>query len=110
MRLRDARRRPLLSERGGRPQKQVTRFAGLTPCNYIYDTHGRFPAHCDAIHVPACDFRGHHVELEYYHRLFRGGPTQLTATTIPIGTEQRSRWREDWSNKGDFEIPCKQGN
>ena len=45
-------------------------------CNYIYDTHGRFPAHCDAIHVPGVWLQVHHVELEYYDRFFRNGLTQ----------------------------------
>ena len=31
-------------------------------CNYIHDTHGRFPAHCDAIHVPGVWLQVHHVE------------------------------------------------
>jgi hypothetical protein len=31
-------------------------------CNYIYDTHGRFPAHCDAIHVPGVWLQVHHPD------------------------------------------------
>jgi hypothetical protein len=42
-------------------------------CNYIYDTHGRFPAHCDAIHVPGVWLQVHHVEIPYYDRFFRNG-------------------------------------
>jgi len=44
-------------------------------CTYIYDTHGRFPAHCDAIHVPGVWLQAHHVETEYYQRYFRDGLT-----------------------------------
>ncbi|UWU83187.1 hypothetical protein N2605_27095 [Bradyrhizobium yuanmingense] len=44
-------------------------------CNYIHDTHGRFPAHCDAIHVPGVWLQAHHVETEYYERFFRDGLT-----------------------------------
>jgi hypothetical protein len=44
-------------------------------CNYIHDTHGRFPAHCDAIHVPGVWLQIHHVEIEYYDRFFRNGLT-----------------------------------
>jgi hypothetical protein len=42
-------------------------------CSYIYDTHGRFPAHCDAIHVPGVWLQVHHAEIEYYDRFFREG-------------------------------------
>jgi hypothetical protein len=45
-------------------------------CTYIYDTHGRFPAHCDAIHVPGVWLQVHHVENEYYERFFRDGLTE----------------------------------
>ena len=44
-------------------------------CNYIYDTHGRFPAHCEAIHVPGVWLQVHHVEEPYYERVFRHGLT-----------------------------------
>jgi hypothetical protein len=44
-------------------------------CNYIYDTHGRFPAHCDAIHIPGIWLQVHHVEVPYYERFFRNGLT-----------------------------------
>lgn len=46
-------------------------------CNYIWDTHGRFPAHCDAIHVPGVWLQVHHVETEYYERFFRNGLTDV---------------------------------
>ncbi|HEV3231239.1 MAG TPA: hypothetical protein VG245_03180 [Candidatus Dormibacteraeota bacterium] len=45
-------------------------------CTYIQETHGRFPAHCDAIHVPGVWLQVHHVEIEYYDRFFRDGLTQ----------------------------------
>lgn len=54
-------------------------------CNYIYETHGRFPAHCDAIHVPGIWLQAHHVELEYYERFFRNGLTDEHR-------EHRARW------------------
>jgi hypothetical protein len=46
-------------------------------CTYIYETHGRFPAHCETIHVPGIWIQIHHVEEAYYERFFKGG---LTAT------------------------------
>jgi hypothetical protein len=44
-------------------------------CTYIHDTHGRFPAHVDAIHVPGVWLQAHHVEQPYYERFFRNGLT-----------------------------------
>jgi hypothetical protein len=44
-------------------------------CNYIYDTHGRFPAHCEAIHAPGIWIQIHHVEEAYYDRFFNNGLT-----------------------------------
>jgi hypothetical protein len=46
-------------------------------CQYIFDTHGRFPAHVDAIYVPGVWIQVHHVDIEYYDRFFANG---LTAT------------------------------
>lgn len=46
-------------------------------CNYIYDTHGRFPAHCEAIHAPGIWLQAHHVDLDYYERFFRNGLTAV---------------------------------
>ncbi len=40
-------------------------------CQYIYDTHGRFPAHADAIHVPGVWIQVHHPDIEYYDRYFQ---------------------------------------
>jgi hypothetical protein len=42
-------------------------------CNYIYDTHGRFPAHCDAIHVPGVWLQVCHPEIPYYEKYFENG-------------------------------------
>ena len=44
-------------------------------CTYIYETHGRFPAHCDTIHVPGVWLQTHHVENAYYEKYFRSGLT-----------------------------------
>ncbi|MGZ8310799.1 MAG: hypothetical protein ACXWUR_01935 [Allosphingosinicella sp.] len=46
-------------------------------CDYIFETHGRFPAHCEAIHAPGIWLQVHHVEKEYYERFFRNGMTDL---------------------------------
>jgi hypothetical protein len=35
-------------------------------CTYFFQTHGRFPAHCDTIHVPGVWLQAHHVEEGYY--------------------------------------------
>jgi hypothetical protein len=44
-------------------------------CTYIYETHGRFPAHCDTIHVPGVWLQTHHVENAYYDKYFNSGLT-----------------------------------
>lgn len=44
-------------------------------CTYIYKTHGRFPAHTDAIHVPGIWLQVHNVDIEYYDRFFQNGLT-----------------------------------
>ena len=46
-------------------------------CNYIYHTHGRFPAHCETIHVPGIWIQVHHVEEAYYERFFKSGLTAV---------------------------------
>jgi hypothetical protein len=46
-------------------------------CNYIYETHGRFPAHCETIHVPGIWLQVHHVEENYYDRFFKSGLTAV---------------------------------
>ncbi len=45
-------------------------------CTYIYKTHGRFPAHVDAIYVPGVWLQVHHLDLGYYDKLFNGGYTE----------------------------------
>ena len=44
-------------------------------CNYIYETHGRFPAHVDAIYVPGVWLQVHHPDIAYYDKYFRNGLT-----------------------------------
>jgi hypothetical protein len=44
-------------------------------CTYIYNTHGRFPAHVDAIYVPGAWLQAHHVDIEFYDKYFRNGLT-----------------------------------
>jgi hypothetical protein len=46
-------------------------------CTYIFETHGRFPAHVDAIHVPGIWLQVHHPDTEYYDRYFRHGLTDV---------------------------------
>jgi hypothetical protein len=46
-------------------------------CEYIFATHGRFPAHADTIHVPGVWLQVHHLELEYYDRFFTNGVTEV---------------------------------
>jgi hypothetical protein len=48
-------------------------------CRYIYNTHGRFPAHVDAIHVPGVWIQVHHLDLKYYDQLFVNGYTRAQA-------------------------------
>lgn len=63
-------------------QREVPRFTPQTIecvkdiCNYIYDTHGRFPAHVDAMYVPGIWLQAHHIDLEYYDYLFNSGYTE----------------------------------
>ena len=45
-------------------------------CRYLYRTHGRFPAHCDAVHVPGVWIQVHHVDVGYYEKFFRNGLTE----------------------------------
>jgi hypothetical protein len=54
-------------------------------CTYIYETHGRFPAHVDAIFAPGVWLQAHHLDLAYYDTLFRGGYTETQA-------EHQRRW------------------
>jgi hypothetical protein len=57
-------------------------------CTYIYETHGRFPAHCDTIHVPGVWLQVHHVETGYYEAYFRSGLTEEHA-------RHDDRWHRD---------------
>src|SRR5439155_6995886 len=76
-------------------------------CNYIYTTHGRFPAHVDTIHVPRVWLQVHKVEVEYYDRFFRNG---LTAAHRANDTdwdqrdtgEKDRRWIEQGPNSWSF--------
>jgi hypothetical protein len=49
-------------------------------CTYIYQTHGRFPAHTEAIHVPGAWLQAHHLENGYYEKFFRDGLTEAHRT------------------------------
>lgn len=49
-------------------------------CDYIHATHGRFPAHVDAIYVPGVWLQVHKVEIEYYDYFFRNGLTDTHRT------------------------------
>ena len=46
-------------------------------CTYIYETHGRFPAHVDTIYAPGIWLQVHHVEQDYYDTFFQHGLTQV---------------------------------
>ena len=48
-------------------------------CTYIYEKHGRFPAHCDAMYVPGIWLQAHHLDLHYYDSLFREGYSESQA-------------------------------
>jgi hypothetical protein len=61
-------------------------------CNYIYRTHGRFPAHVDAIYVPGVWIQVHHLDLHYYDQLFKDGYT-----------ETQARHQELWHPEGKHE-------
>jgi hypothetical protein len=45
-------------------------------CEYIHATHGRFPAHCEAIHAPGIWLQAHHIDKDYYDRFFKQGMTR----------------------------------
>lgn len=59
-------------------------------CEYIHRTHGRFPAHADAIHVPGIWLQTHHIEQEYYERFFAHGTTDTHQA-------HATRWHTDSS-------------
>ena len=54
-------------------------------CTYLYDRHGRFPAHCDAIYAPGVWLQAHHLDLKYYDTLFNSGYTETQR-------EHQRRW------------------
>jgi hypothetical protein len=54
-------------------------------CTYIYERHGRFPAHCDAIYAPGVWLQAHHLDLDYYDTLFTSGYTETQR-------EHQKRW------------------
>jgi hypothetical protein len=45
-------------------------------CEYIHNTHGRFPAHVDAIYVPGIWLQVHHPDIVYYDQFFQHGLTE----------------------------------
>jgi hypothetical protein len=59
-------------------------------CDYIYQTHGRFPAHVDTIHVPGIWLQVHNVEVEYYDRFFRNGLTDAHREHDRLWADRRS--------------------
>jgi len=63
-------------------------------CTYIYETHGRFPAHVDAIYVPGVWLQVHHLDLNYYDTLFKDAYT-----------ETYRRHQERWHNSAIPELP-----
>jgi hypothetical protein len=54
-------------------------------CTYIYERHGRFPAHCDAIYAPGVWLQAHHLDLRYYDTLFKSGYSETQR-------EHQQRW------------------
>ncbi|HWZ59031.1 MAG TPA: hypothetical protein VNW46_08665 [Gemmatimonadaceae bacterium] len=44
-------------------------------CEYIHQTHGRFPAHVDALFAPGVWIQVSHPDTDYYDRYFRNGLT-----------------------------------
>jgi hypothetical protein len=46
-------------------------------CEYIHRTHGRFPAHCDALYAPGVWIQVHHPDIAYYDQFFRDGLTEV---------------------------------
>jgi hypothetical protein len=47
-------------------------------CRYLFDTHGRMPVHCDGLFVPGIWLQAHHLNLDYYDKVFGGrGYTEM---------------------------------
>ena len=84
-------RRIFRDERGARYLKEVPHYKDdviactKDLCTYIYERHGRFPAHCDAIYAPGVWLQAHHLDLRYYDTLFKGGYTETHR-------EHQQRW------------------
>ena len=55
-------------------------------CTYIYERHGRFPAHCDAIYAPGVWLQAHHLDLSYYDALFKTTRRKHTENISNAGT------------------------
>jgi hypothetical protein len=78
-------------DRGARYLKEVPHYkeevvaCAKDICTYIYERHGRFPAHCDAIYAPGVWLQAHHLDLDYYDTLFNGGYTETQR-------EHQRRW------------------
>jgi hypothetical protein len=85
-------RRVFRDDRGARYLREVPHYKEEVVacvkdiCTYIYERHGRFPAHCDAIHAPGVWLQAHHLDLHYYDTLFKGGYTETQR-------EHQQRWR-----------------
>lgn len=58
-------------------------------CEYIYRTHGRFPAHEDAIHVPGIWLQAQHIDQKYYEKYFRDGLTSTHRNHIDLWHKPR---------------------
>jgi hypothetical protein len=84
-------RRIFRDDRGDRYLKEVPHYRDEVVactkdiCSYIYERHGRFPAHCDAIYAPGVWLQAHHLDLRYYDTLFQGGYTETQR-------EHHKRW------------------
>ena len=57
-------------------------------CTYIFETYGRFPAHCDAFHAPGIWLQLSHLELEYYEKFFN--PNQFARQS-----QHAAMWEEE---------------
>jgi hypothetical protein len=84
-------RRIFQGDRGEKYLQEVPHYTGdviacaKDICTYIYERHGRFPAHCDAIYAPGVWLQAHHLDLNYYDTLFKSGYTETQQ-------EHQRRW------------------
>jgi hypothetical protein len=62
---------------------------------YIFDTHGRFPAHVDALFVPGVWLQAHHLNTEYYDQVFGGRGY----------TESQRNHDANWHGSGESSAP-----